>query len=66
MVKDINALLDKQKKETFNEVLKIKPLKNSSKVMGFKLYHLNKKRNKVKQKKFSEMVIHILYHHLRT
>lgn len=34
--------------------------------MAFKLYHLNKKRNKVKQKKFSEMVIHILYHHFRT
>lgn len=29
MVKDINALLDKQKKETFNEVLKIKPLKTA-------------------------------------
>ena len=44
MVKGITALLDKQKKETFNEVLKIKPLKNISNVMGFKLYHLNKEK----------------------
>lgn len=41
MGKGIAALLDKQKKETFDEVLKIKPLKNISKVTGFKLYHLS-------------------------
>lgn len=41
MVKEITALLDKQKKETFDGVLKIKPLKSISKVTGFKLYHLN-------------------------
>lgn len=37
MVKDITALLAKQEKKTFNEVLKIKPLKNISKGMGVKL-----------------------------
>lgn len=50
MVEGITALPDKQEKQTFDEVLKIKPLKNISKVMGLKLYHPNKKRNKVKQK----------------
>lgn len=47
MVKVIPALLDKEGKEIFKEdPLKIKPLKNISKVIGFRFYSLNKKGTK--------------------
>lgn len=46
MVKVIPALLDKQGEEIFKEGLKIKPLKNISKVIGFRFYSLNKKGTK--------------------
>lgn len=43
MVKVITVLLDKQGKQIFNEGLIIKPLKNISRVLSFRLHHLNKK-----------------------
>ena len=49
MVKVIAALLDKPGKQIFNEGLIIEPLKNISKVLGFRLYHLNKKGAKSKR-----------------
>lgn len=54
MVKGITALLNKQKKETFDEVLKIKPLKSISKVTCFKLYHLDLKKKKKKEQSQTE------------
>lgn len=44
MIKIITAIVNKQEKEIINEGLKIKPLKNISKVMGFRFYHLKKKK----------------------
>lgn len=46
MIKIITAIVNKQEKEIINEGLKIKPLKNISKVMGFRFYHLSKKKKK--------------------
>lgn len=50
MVKVIAVLLDKQEKKIFNEGLKIKPLKNISKVMRFRFYKLNKKEKNQRNK----------------
>lgn len=58
MGKGNTALLDKQGKETINEGLQIKSLRSISEVLGFRLYHLNKKGTKSNRENAVKCDIH--------